>query len=69
MVSYRAIQFFDHTTSRKGHEYENISTSNTYLYVSQSDDDDLVDKLVEIISTVYPCSGQRLSESSSYEIT
>ena len=69
MVSYHAIQSFNHTTSRKRYGYENMSNPNTYPYVSQSDDDDSIDESVEIIFTVYPCSGQRLSESSSYEIT
>ena len=69
MVSYRAIQSFDHTTSRKDRGYENMSNPNTYLYVSQSKDDDSMDEPVEIISTIHPCSGQRLSESPSYEIT
>ena len=68
-MSYCAIQSFDHTTSRKGYGYEKMSNSNTLPYVSRSDDDDSVDKPVEIISIVYPCSDQRLSESPSYEIT
>ena len=59
---------FDHTTSQKGHGYENMSNLNTYPYVSRSDDDDLIDESVETISTIHPCSGQRLSESLSYEI-
>ena len=68
MVSYRTIQSFDHTTSRKDHGYENMSNSNSYPYVSRSDNDDLIDELIETIFTVHPCSDQRLSESSSYEI-
>ena len=69
MVSYHAIQSFDPTTSQKGHGYENISNPNIYPYVPQSDDDDLIDESVKIFSTVHPYSGQRLSKSSSYEIT
>ena len=38
-------------------------------HISRSDDDDLIDKLVKIIFTIHPYSGQRLSESSSCEIT
>ena len=57
MMSYRAIQSFDHTISRKGHGYENKSNSNIYPYISRSDDDDPVDESVETISTVHPCSG------------
>ena len=68
-MSYHAIQSFNHTTSQKGHRYENMSNPNTYIYVSQSDDDDLVDEPVKTFSTVHPYSSQRLSESSSYEIT
>ena len=68
MISYRAIQSFDHTLSRKDHGYENMSNSNTYPYISQSDDDDSIDELVETFFTIHLCSDQRLSESSSYEI-
>ena len=58
-MSYRAIQSFDHTTSRKGHGHENMSNPNTYPYISQSDNDDSIDKSVEIFSTIHPCPGQR----------
>ena len=68
MMSYRTILSFDHTTSLKGHGYRNISNPNIYPYVSQSDDDDSIDESIEIIFIVHPCSGQRVSESSSYEI-
>ena len=60
-MSYRAIQSFDHTTSQKGHGYENMSNPNTYLYVSRFDDDNSIDEPVEIISTVHLFSSQRLS--------
>ena len=69
MVSYHAIQSFDHTTSQTDHGHENISSPNIYLYVSRSDDDDSIDELVEIFSTIHPCSDQKLLESSFYEIT
>ena len=69
MVSYRAIQSFDHTTCQKGHGYGNMSNPNTYPYVSQSNDNDLIGEPVKIFFTIHPYSDQRLSESSSYEIT
>ena len=56
-MSYRVIQSFDCITSWKGHGYENMSNPHTYPYVSRSDDDDLIDKLVKIISIVHPYSG------------
>ena len=63
MISYRAIQSFDHIISQTDHGYENISSPNTYPYVSRSDDDDSIDDPVKFFSS------QRLLESSSYEIT
>ena len=69
MVSYRTIQSFDHITSETGHEYEIMSSPNTYPYVSQSDNDNSIDEPVKIFSTVHPCFSQRLSKLSSYEIT
>ena len=67
-MSYRIIQFFDHTTSQTDHEHENMSMPNIYLYVSQFDDDDSVDESVKNFFTIHSCSDQRLLESSSYEI-
>ena len=57
MMSYRIIQSFDHTTSQTGHGHKIMSSLNTYQYVSRSNNDDLIDKSVEIFSTVHPCSG------------
>ena len=68
MVSYHAIQSFNHTTSQTAYGHKNMSSPNTYLYVSQFNYDDSVDESVKFFSTVHPCSGQRLSKSSSYEI-
>ena len=69
MMSYRAVQSFDHTISQKGHGHGNMLSPNTYPYISRSDDNDSIDELVKIFSIVHSCFGQRLLESSSYEIT
>ena len=37
-----------------GHGHENMSSPNTYRYVFRSDDDDLINELVKIFSTVHP---------------
>ena len=69
MMSYHAIQSFDHITFQIGHRHEIMSSLNIYLYVSRSDDDDSIDESVKFFSIVHPCSGQKFSESLSYEIT
>ena len=51
------------------YKHEIMSSPNIYPYVSQFDDDNSIDKLVKIFYTIHPYFGQRLLESSSYEIT
>ena len=54
MVSYRAIQSFDHTISQTDYKHGIMSSINTYLYVSRSNDDDSIDKSLETLSNVHP---------------
>ena len=49
VVSYRIIQSFSQTTFQMSCGYENISNLITYLYVSQSEGDDSVDNILEIL--------------------
>ena len=53
-MSYRAIQSFDHTTSQVSYEQESMSSSNTYLYISRSEDDNSVDDILETLSNYHP---------------
>ena len=69
MVSYRVIQSFSQTTSQMSCGHENMLNSNIYPYISRFDNDDSIDESIKFFSTVHPYFGQRLSESSSYEIT
>ena len=57
MVSYHAIQSFDHITSPIDYGHENMSSPNTYPFVSQFDDYDSINEPVKIFSTVHPCFG------------
>ena len=47
MASYRAIQSFNQTTSQMNCGYEIMSNLITYLNISQSEGDDLVDDTLE----------------------
>ena len=48
MVSFHVIQSFSQTTSQMSCGHENILNSITYHYISQSEDDDLVNDTLEI---------------------
>ena len=67
MVSYCAIQSFDHTISLASYGHKNILSPNIYPYISRSNDDDSVDEPIKIFFTVHHCSSHRLLKSSSYE--
>ena len=47
MASYRVIQFFSQITSQMSCGHENMLDPITYLYISQSKGNDLVDDILE----------------------
>ena len=48
VVSYHAIQFFSYIMSQMSNGYGIMSKPNTYLYVSQSEGDELIDDILKI---------------------
>ena len=68
MMSYHAIQSFDHTISQIDYGHEIMTSPNTYPYISRYNDDDSVDGLLETLFNIHPVLAKRLTKSLSYEI-